>query len=341
MKKPGLFRTEAVESRQHSHYGTVSINTPLRYQIVIGGVVVATLGVILFLSVAQFSEKFIVKGYVNSTKGVARVFPSKNGVIVRSRAVQGAHVNKGDELFVIDTSYDGLFKNKQHDLFDQLKNRKASLETEIDYKENQLAALQTVLDKKYITQTMFDIKHGELVALQNNKRLLEMELIKYKQERAYRIRAPVSGTISTVIYKQGQYTNMTKPLLKILPDNAHLIAEIFVPVNQAGFLNTDNKILIRYDAYPYVHFGTYDATLHDVSQSILTDEEDEDEKPITVGVPYYKVTATLAKESVTLYGHDKKITNGMTFSAVIVGSKRKIWQWILDPLYSYRGGIFS
>lgn len=339
MKKSSLFRAEAVESRQYRHYGTVSINTPLQYQILIIGFVVATLGIILFLSFAQFSEKFIVKGYVNSTKGVVRVFPGKNGVIVRCLAVQGAHVNKGDELVMVDTSYDGLFKNKHHDLLVQLKNRKISLEKEMDYKKNQLAALQQLLDKKFITQTLFDIKHGELLALQNNKRLLKMEMIKYKQERAYRVRAPISGTISTVIYKQGQFTNSTKPLLKILPDNAGLIAEIFVPVNQAGFINADNKILIRYDAYPYEHFGTYDATIHDISQSILTD--DEEEKPITIGVPYYKVTATLAKESVTLYGNDKKIQNGMTFSAVIVGSKRKIWQWILDPLYSSRGGLLS
>lgn len=339
MKTSSLFRPEAVESRQHGYHGTVSINTPLHYQIVIAGVVVAILGIILFLSFAQFSEKFIVKGYVNSTKGVVGVFPSKNGIIVHSRAIHGAHVNKGDELFMIDTSYDGLFKNKQHDVLIQLKNRKASIKKEINYKKSRLAVFKTILDKKYISQTMFDSKYGELVALQNNKRLLEMELIKYKQERAYRVRAPISGIISTIIYKQGQYTNTAKPLLKILPDNADLIAEIFVPINQAGFLNTDNKILIRYDAYPYEHFGTYGATLQDISQSILTD--DEEEKPIKVGTPYYKVTAALAKESVTLYGHDKKITNGMTFSAVIVGEKRKIWQWILDPIYSYSGGLFS
>ncbi len=339
MKKPSLFRSEALEGQQHRHYGTVSINTPLQYQILVSGFVVATLCIMVFIAFAQFSEKFIVKGYVNSTKGVVRVFPGKNGVIVRSHAIQGLHVKKGDELFLIDTSYDGLLKNKHHDLYEQLKNRKISVEKEIDYKENQLASLKGILDKKYITQTMFDIKRGELITLQNNNRLLEMELIKYKQERAYRVRAPISGAISTVIYKQGQYTNMTKPLLKILPDNADLIAELFVPVNQSGFLNTNDKILIRYDAYPYQHFGTYAATIHEVSQSILTD--DEDEKPITVGMPYYKVVATLNKQSVALYGHEKKIQNGMTLSAVIIGPKRKVWQWILDPLFSYRGGLFS
>ena len=135
-----------------------------------------------------------------------------------------------------------------------------------------------------------------------------------------------------------QYTNLSKPLLKILPSHADLMASLFVPVKHSGFLHHKNKVIIRYDAYPNARFGSSIAEINEINRSIMTDEEED--KPIRIGEPYYKVTATLDKQVVSVYGATKNIQQGMTISAVIVGSKRKIWQWILDPLYSFYGGVF-
>ena len=98
-------------------------------------------------------------------------------------------------------------------------------------------------------------------------------------------------------------------------------------------------MIIRYDAYPYARFGTTKASIREIDQSILTD--DEESNPIRIGQPYYKAIAILDKQSVKVYGRDKTIQQGMTLSAVIIGSKRKLWQWILDPLYSFYGGILG
>ena len=139
--------------------------------------------------------------------------------------------------------------------------------------------------------------------------------------------------------KQGQYTKSAKPLAQIIPVDTEFVAELFIPAKNAGFLNKNNQIFIRYDAYPYEHFGSYQAVIADVSQSIMTD--DEEDKPLQIREPYYKVTAKLASQYVRVYGVNKKLQHGMTLSAVIAGSKRKVWQWILDPLYSYYGVFFK
>lgn len=254
-KKTSFYRPEVIKNRLHHHYGTVMINTPIQYQILTLVFSILSICIILFLCFAQFSEKFIVSGYINSTKGVVRVFPGKNGVIVHSNVLQGMHVKKGDELFLIDTSHDGLYKDNHHDLLEQIQTRKASVEKQISDKKQQLNLLKKLLIKQYITQTEFNNKKEEIIALENSKSLLEIELIKYNQDKSYRVRAPVSGTISAVIYKRGQSTNRSKPLVKILPDNADLIAELYVPANKAGFIDKNNNILIRYDAYPYQNFG--------------------------------------------------------------------------------------
>ncbi len=336
MNNKRLFRQEVLDSKRNKNYGSVSINTPFQYTVFTMGFSLIVLIVFLFLLFGEFSEKFIVSGYLESTRGVARVYPNKNGVIVRRYVKQGDEIKKGDRLFLIDTSYAGLEKKNKHDVLSQLEKKKKSIEMEIVHKEKHLQALKGLLEKKYISLTMYHQKHDELVALENQKNSVDLEMINYKHEQSYVVYAPISGMISSVIYQEGQYTNMTKPLVKILPNHADLIAELFIPVKQSGFLHHNNTVIIRYDAYPYARFGTSSATINDISRSILTDEEEDN--PIRIGQPYYKVTATLDKQYVTVYGEEKKIQHGMTISAVIVGSKRKVWQWIFDPLFCFYGG---
>ena len=333
-----LFRQEVIDSRRNKNYGSVLINTPSLYMGLTIGFSLLVFFVFLFLLLGDFSEKFIVSGYLESTKGIARVYPSKNGIIVRQFIKQGEEVKKGDKLFFIDTSYEGLHKNNQHDVLAQLNKKKQSIEKEIGYKKKHLQALKALLEKKYISVATYHEKHDELVALKHQKNNVTVDILNYKHEQSYVIRSPIDGVVSTLLYQEGQSTHLTKPLAKILPSDADLMAELFIPVKQSGFLQPNNKIIIRYDAYPYTRFGTSKATINEISQSILTDEEED--KPIRIGQPYYKITALLDRQVVSVYGARKKIQHGMTISAVIVGSKRKIWQWILDPLYSFSGGLF-
>ena len=278
-----------------------------------------------------------MKGYLNSSKGVVRIYPNQNGVIAHCFIHQGKKVRKGESLFLIDTLYKGMESKSPHDMLTQLQKRKALITDEIMYKKNQLSALKKLLKNRYISLTEYHQKYEEWVELKNKKNSVDMEIIKYQQEKSYIIRSPIDGVISSIIYQDGQYTNLQKPLAKILPSDAELVAELFIPVKQSGFLRKKNTIIIRYDAYPYERFGTAKAKITEISQSILTDKEEDN--PITIGQPYYKVIALLDRQFMTIYGEKKKIQHGMTISAVVVGSKRKLWQWILDPLFSFYGDL--
>lgn len=338
MSEKGLFRPEAMENRRNRNYGSVSINTPVHYKVLSIGFSVLVGLVFLFLILGEFSEKFIVKGYLESTKGVARIFPNKNGVIAKCYITQGNKVKKGEKLFLIDTSNGELGKKKSQDVLNHLERNKKMLEQEMEHKKEHLKLLKTLLIKKYITLVTYQQKQDEITRLKHQLNNVDIEIINDKHNKSYLIRSPIEGLITSVTYKQGQYTNLTKPLMKILPYDADLMAELFIPVRHSGFLQHNNKVMIRYDAYPYAHFGASTASIHEISQSVLTD--DEEEKPIRIGEPYYKTTALLDKQFISVYGKDKKIQHGMTISAVIVGSKRKIWQWLLDPIYSFYGAAF-
>ena len=339
MKNNALFRNEVFENKKNKIYGSVFINTPPQYVLVTAGLTVLLVLILLFIAFAEFSEKYIVYGYLNSTKAFARVYPKSDGLIVQRYFQQGDRVKKGDDLFLIDTSYAGLDNQKEPEIAEQLQKSKAYIEKEIAYKRNHLMALKKLVQQKYVSQLEYNEKEAELIALKNRKNDTEMNMIKYQQSQSYIIHAPIDGMLSSVLYKQGQYTKSGKPLAQIIPENSELVAELFIPAKNAGFLNKNNQVFIRYDAYPYEHFGSYSAKIVEISQSIMTD--DDEDKPIQIKEPYYKVTAELARQCVSVYGEDKKIQHGMTLSAVIAGSKRSVWRWILDPLYSYYGALFK
>lgn len=335
MDQNSLFRQEVIDNRRYSNWGAVFINTPVSFQVVSWVLFILFIGLILFLCFAEFSEKYIVSGYVSSRKGIVSVFPVKNGLIKKSYANLGQTIKKNDILLIIDTSYDDLKEKQNTDVISQLILRKKSYEDEIRYKLIQLDKFKKLLEAKYISLDDYNKKHEELISLQNNLNTVAIDLIKYQQSRSYSIKAPISGTIASITFKPGQYINTAKPLLKILPLNSPLEVELFIPVKKSGFIHKDDQVIIRYDAYPYERFGTYLASISDISQSLLTD--DEEDKPIKISEPYYKATALLTSEYVQLYGKKVRIQDGMTITGIVLGAKRKVWQRIVDPIYSLYG----
>lgn len=335
MTDNNLFRKAVLNHKINQNYGTVFINTPSRYIIVVIGSSLLIGAVVLFVLFAEYSEKFIVAGYLDSSRGMVRIYPDKNGIIIKCNIQAGAHVSKGEELLQINTAYE----NRSEEILLQLKKRKTAVENDLQYRKTQVQKLKPLLQKNYISLNEYNQKQEEVTRLESNLSQIDMDIIHYHQNQSYVIRSPVNGIITSVIYKKGQYTNLSRPLVTILPENAKLQAKLFVPVKKSGFINQGNKVLIRYDAYPYAHFGSYKGRIEYISQSILTD--DEEEKPVPVGQPYYKIIASLEKQSMTLYGREKNLQQGMTISAVIVGSRKKIWQWIFNPLNNAYGGLFS
>jgi len=337
MNQKNLFRQEVLESRKNRNFGSVSINTPIHYQIITIFLSSFVFMIFFFIVFGEFSEKYIVKGYLESTKGVTRVFPTINGVITQCFIKQGDSVKKGDKLYKIDTSDDGVGMKNYREIITQFDHKKRVAIAELNYKRRQLHSLKELLKKKYIPLSTYNQKHDELVALHQLISSIELDLLHFKHSKSYIIHAPIDGKVSSLLYQRGQYTNVTKPLLKLLPADSSLLAQLYIPVSQSGFIERYNKAIIRYDAYPYARFGSSTAIIQDISKSSLTD--DEEEKPLHIGKPYYKSTALLNKQYIRLYGIKRELQNGMTITAVIVGSKRKLWQWILDPLYSFYGGV--
>ncbi|WP_162261891.1 HlyD family secretion protein [Legionella adelaidensis] len=315
--------------------GIVLINTPFHLRVSIFFICTLVFLIFLLLISGEFAEKHIVKGFLNSASGTASIYAPRPGIISQCFHQRGGHVKKGEPLFVIQTRY----QEKTDEVLQQLLINKQNFEKEITYKKKHLSSLKNLLKKHFVSKESYDLKKEEILNLIRSLSMVQLQILNHKKELSYIISAPISGTLSALSnYQTGQFVNNNKPLAKIIPKDSQLIAELYVPAQQAGFLKKNASVRIRLDAFSYQHFGSVKAQIRDISPTIFL-STDED-KPITVDGPYYKVIATLDRPYLNLYGKPTLLQHGMTITAVIVGSKRKLWQWILDPLYGFYGELF-
>jgi membrane fusion protein len=333
--KQPLFREEAINSRLNRSMGTIRLNVPLNYRIVSVFSLIIIITILLFLSFAQISEKIFVRGFLDNERGIVTVHSDLGGVILQSRIEEGDRIIKGDTLFVIANGEHVKTKG----LIDNLNHRIKNLRREYQLKKDHYKSISTLYEKRYISASTLQSTESELLEITNKIKLIDLELIKYKQSQYQLIKSPIDGIITNIFYKTGQSVERSKILVHIIPENSKLIARLYIPSQDIGFLNKGKVVSIKYDAYPAQRFGVYKASIKEINLTVLTD--DKEDKPIKIGQPYYKVKAELEIPHINLYGKKANLSHGMTFTAVVNGDKKNIWRWILDPIYSYYGDTFT
>ena len=152
--------------------------------------------------------------------------------------------------------------------------------------------------------------------------------------RAYEIRTPTSGRVSTLQATIGQFVDPRRPQMEIVPKDSALVAKLFVSARAIGFVRPGQRVRIKYEAFPYQQFGTYTGRVTEVSQTILT--KSETSSPIDLKEPAYRVTAVLDRPDIDAYGKRVPLQADMLLTADIILEKRSFMRWLLDPLLRVR-----
>ena len=328
-----IFRQNAIDNRINRSLGTTRINIPLNYRIACIVSIVLIIILIFFFSVAQISDRTYVRGYLDSENGIISVESEVSGIVENIFVEEGSEVKKGQVLYTISTPF---FRNNELQI-KNYKHRIANLKREYQIKTEHYQALSKLYNKQYISASTLKNAESEQLELHNKIKITEYDLLQFKQNKSQQITAPNDGIATNIFYHRGQKIQPSKPLLQIIPSEVNLIARLYIPSRESGFLKKGQIISIKYDAYPSNRFGFYKATVKEINQTILTD--DKEDKPILVGDPYYKIKAELNTPYIVAYGKEARLSHGMTFTAILTGEKKKIWQWILDPIYSYYGEL--
>lgn len=324
MENKSLFRAEALAAPQLAYYGSVFINTPWQYRFISVAGLGCLFGMACLLYCGEFAEQCLVKGYLNVDCGITQIYASQAGIVRRQYVKHGDHVQRGDRLLTIDRAIDN------DAILQQLRIKQRLLDKTIHQKQQLLQELKTLRKKKYIAITTYQTKLDEISTLQQQKSQLAIDYIHSQQSRTYTVRAPKNGIIAHLFYHSGQSVSMTKPLLNILPEKMHFIAELTVPAVKARFLTDKQSIQIRYDAYPYQQFGVATGQIVTISQALISDKEED--KPFAMGQPYYKAQAHLTRQTIVVNGQPQALLQGMTLTAILTGPRKKLWQWIMGGM---------
>ena len=161
-------------------------------------------------------------------------------------------------------------------------------------------------------------------------------------QREIVVPAPKDGIVTAIQAVAGGHADINVPLLSIVPSGTALEAHLYSPSRAVGFVRPGQRVFLRYQAYPYQKFGQYDGVVVSISRSAVSPGE---LAPQLSGLatlsgtnePVYRIEVSLASQTVTAYGRRLPLQPGMQLEADVALEHRRLYEWVLDPLYTITG----
>lgn len=228
-------------------------------------------------------------------------------------------------------------QQRQEELLDQrsrlqgMERERIGVARELALRKNELAGM--------------GYKHqNQLAQLQRGISAVDQELAESEAKRQIYITAPESGVVTAVVAEVGQAVDGSRPLVSIVPVGARLQAHLYAPSRAVGFIRLGDPVLLRYQAFPYQKFGHAKGKVIAVAKTSLPANEISSLGGSGGGQgqqsePVYRITVELESQSVLAYGKPQPLQAGMLLEADVLQDTRRLYEWVLEPLYSLTGKL--
>ncbi|GKX61788.1 secretion protein [Pragia fontium] len=210
----------------------------------------------------------------------------------------------------------------------QQQSALSSYEREKINAQKELAGRQSELDGLLLK---FDKQQSQI---ERNISSTKQELAESEAKREIIIQAPQSGTITAAVAQTGQFVDNSKPMVSIIPEGSRLLVHLYAPSNAVGFIQEGAEVWLRYQPYPYQKFGQYRGKVISISKTALLQHELKSTASISNEASIYQITVQPEQQFVKVYGKDKPLQPGMELEADITLDKRRLYEWVLEPLLS-------
>jgi membrane fusion protein len=170
---------------------------------------------------------------------------------------------------------------------------------------------------------------------------LGQELTESEAKRRLFITAPETGMATAVLVETGQAVDPSKPLVSIVPAGSKLQVHLYAQSRAVGFIKPGDEVLVRYQAFPYQKFGHHKGVVNAISKTALPGSE-------LIGSPclsggnnelLYRITVDITSQEVRAYGRPQPLQAGMLLEADVLQDTRRLYEWVLEPLYSLSGKL--
>lgn len=268
-------------------------------------------------------------------------------------AALGRQLNQVDEQIAIErrqmTELSALLSQ-----FENLGNKGYVSAVEVQQQRSQKAAaeqqVQALARQRVELQQQRETSRNQLEELPLNtattlsnlyrqRAQVNQSLAQNEADRASVLRAPADGVVSAVQVKRGQAVTPGQAVVSLVPLGSALEAQLWVPSQAIGFVHTRTSVVLRFNAFPYQKFGAQRGTVTAVSRSALTPSE----LAAILGQAsakeaLYRVDVAFSDQFITVYGHPELLKPGMAVEADLLLDKRRMIEWIFEPLYGLGRG---
>jgi len=186
-------------------------------------------------------------------------------------------------------------------------------------------------------QSAFSRAQAQVASIDGQLAALEQERVERQLQYRATIVAPTSGSIATILVEPGQSITAGTIVATLIPRADALEAQLFAPSRSIGFVRTGQDVLLRFLAFPHQKFGMHQARITGISRNPMT--------PVELGFtpadgsrePLYRIKAELGAQSIEAYGKQEPLQVGMQVEADIRLDRRRLIEWIFEPLLSLSG----
>jgi membrane fusion protein len=169
------------------------------------------------------------------------------------------------------------------------------------------------------------------------------------------VSAPKAGVVTFSSLVAGRMLTASDVAVVIATsDSGPMRAALSIPSRRRGFVREGQIVRLKFDAFPYAKFGTYEARIDSISPTTVLPSSPPTEPPdsglfgpsappdTTGGAKDsdgdYLAWATLRGKTFDFEGQHFAILPGMRATASIVVERRTIAEWVLAPLFRMMRG---
>lgn len=221
---------------------------------------------------------------------------------------------------------------KQQDVLEQ-RERLQALAQERAQHERNLAALQAEARELPLQA------QARLGEIERELSALAGDTAETESRRREVLRAPQDGVVGALVAEPGQSVAASAVLVRLMPGQAPLLAELYAPSSAIGFLRPAQPVLMRYHAFPYQKFGSQAGRVLGVSRTPVPADARLSVAGLPVDEPLYRVTVALDRQDVQAYGQPQPLAPGMQLEADVQLDRRRLIEWIFEPLLGVAGRV--
>lgn len=146
-----------------------------------------------------------------------------------------------------------------------------------------------------------------------------------EKNRLAKIVAPVDGRVGQLaLHTVGGVVTEAQALLTVVPDDVTLEVEAWVSNKDIGFVMQNQRAEVKVETYNFQKYGTFDATVREVSPDAAKQTEKDTEYK-------YRVLLSLDRSSVKMVEREAQLAPGMAATAEIKIRQKRIIEFFLDP----------